>query len=246
MNKYTIITGYFAGQTDMMTAERAAKMPDFFHLWLENTRKYSEPTDIFVINNGSTIMPYRGTFGNSIGKWIDLSYNFGHVHTLDHNDNPNKRFCGWSLTFIMGCMLCYSNNTDMIFKEQDCLAFGDWTKRLYEDLGTKKMLVGKKEDANGQGLEQSLMLIKHDFLMPFCLNFMALNYNDAGAGFVRPEMKFRMLMEQLFSNEMGFMTIGYGRNPAINFDDKEFYVQQISVPTMEELFKRKLVGLCSK
>jgi hypothetical protein len=214
---YTIVTGYYG--KDAYTA-------DFFEIWWENTHRFSEPKDIFVINVNSDSCPEE-----KWGKWIDLSYNLGHVHDLDVNDYPNKKFCGWSMSFIMGAYLAYSNNTDFIYKEQDCLAFGDWVDELYSH--DKEIVVGQSIHADGQALEQSLFLVRHSAILDFVNAYTNFGGNDAGRGYIRPESKFAKVLNQSFSNRFAFTKMGYGRSKPKNFQEsidqgETFYIQKLT------------------
>lgn len=217
---YTIITGYFSEDRDQDKSH-------FFNIWWKNTNLFSKPEDIFVINSGSlhNCLPLKR------GKWIDLSFNLGHVHDLDVNDYPNKKFCGWSMSFIMGAYLAYSNNTDLIYKEQDCLAFGDWVDELYSH--DKEIVVGQSVHADGQALEQSLFLVRHSAILDFVNAYTNLGGNDAGRGYIRPESKFAKVLNQSFKNRFAFTKMGYGRSKPQNFKEslesgEAFYIQKLT------------------
>lgn len=214
---YTIITGYHGPDT------ARAK---FFDIWWKNTHKFSEPKDIFVINVNSDFCPEE-----KCGKWIDLSYNLGHVHDLDENEYPNKKFGGWSMSFIMGAYLAYSNNTDLIYKEQDCLAFGNWVSELYSH--EKEIVVGQSVHADGQALEQSLFLVRHSAILDFVNAYTNFVGDDAGKNFIRPESKFSEILNRSFSNRFTFTKMGYGRSKPQNLKEslesgEAFYIQKLT------------------
>lgn len=222
MRNYSIFTGYWSNDQ---------KRADFFNKWLKYNYNCIAPSnDLFVINSKSEILPEK-----KYGKWIDLSFNMGHVHDLDINTYTPKKFCGWSGAFMMGAMISYFNNTDYLFIEQDCLTFGDIVGQLYKECEDKKvlMLLGRQEDSDNQGVEQSLMLLKHELILPFIQVYISLDRNDAGPNYVRPERKFLFMKDKIFFKEIGFMSFGYGRGRPDNLKEEisngnPFYIQHIT------------------
>ena len=232
--KYSIVTGYWCGEGGFRGGDTTSKA-EFFELWLSNTLKYSEPSRIFVINPNSLVLPTD--LHENTCSWIHLDHNFGHVHDM-HGSDYRHKFCGWTQSFILGAMLAYANNTDLIYKEQDCLAFGPWVQRLYEDMekNGKKMLLGM-ESFPGMRIEQSLVIIKHDFINEFLKELFDIPFPDGGLGKVLPEAKFAAIMDK--RKEVGYMSFGVGRARPILFD-APFYVQQLS---KEEIDFLKNIGL---
>ena len=236
--KYSICTGYWSGKGYNGTDDDS-KAKFFENVWWPNTIKNSNPVDIFIINPDSNILPKK------YGKWLDLSFNLGHVHDLDENNYYNKRFGGWSMSFILGAMTCYANDCDYLFKEQDCLTFGPWVDKMYEDLNKTRalMLVGRSQDADGQGLEQSLMLIKHEFILEFVTSYLSFNQNDSGPSFVRPEQKFKYLWSSKYGKLISEMSFGYGRARPKTYDEEVFYVQKLTPAELNLLDRKKLINL---
>lgn len=236
--KYSIFTGFYSDETD----EKAKLFEDF---WYPNTIKYCNKEngllDIFVINSNGKVLPNKN---KEYCKWVDLPYNPGHVHWLDGDVNFPKKFGGWSLAFLTGALIAYSSNVDYCFKEQDCVAFNGWIQYFYQELENfnSSMLVGRAQDSDGQGLEQSLFIIKHDFILPFITEYLSFNHNDAGNGYIRPEAKFRTIINTKFKDKVTDMKIGYGRSRPNGLFNKDeiFYLQK---PRKEELFDLKNLGL---
>jgi len=237
--KYIITTGYWNGtnnNTENQNSEKIDFVKKFFNIWWENTLKYSKPQDILVINQNSTCLP-----DEKKGKWLDTLYNLGHVHALDSNNYPHKKFAGCSITFMIAALYCYNSNCDMIYKEQDCLAFGDWINKLYIDAEEKnaKMLIGRAEDSHGQTSAQSVLLIKHDFLLDFVKSYISLEHNDAGYNYVRPERKFTILKNIIHPESIQFMSMGYDRERPKDFNEETYYIQQVN---QDELNLLKKIG----
>jgi hypothetical protein len=238
-NKYIITTGYWNGPNGIdgtIDLQKIEFTKNFFDIWWENTFRYSSPEEVLVINQNSQFLPLEKK-----GKWIDTLFNLGHVHSLDVNDYPHKKFAGCSLTFMMAALYCYNSNCDMIYKEQDCLAFGDWANKLYSDSekNNAKMLIGREEDADGQTSAQSILLIKHDFLLDFVKSYISLDYNDAGYNYIRPERKFTIIKNIIHPNSIKFMSIGYDRARPKDYNEDIYYIQQVK---QEELDLLKKIG----
>lgn len=227
MRKYTIVKGYWAAEGEQYKA-------DFFDIWYHNTMKYCKPEAIYVLNVASKVIP-REKYDT---KWIDFTFNLGHAHHLDKNDYPHKKIGGWSMSFMMGCLLAYSNDSDLIFKEQDCLGFNNWVAQLYADAKSEDVsaVVGRQQDATGQILEQSCFLVKHELLLPFLVSYISVERNDGGPGFLRTEGKFRYVMDNFLPGKIGHTTMGYGRARPDKFDkDENFYMQKIQPHEVKQL-----------
>jgi len=233
--KYTIVTGYWAN-----TGESYKK--EFLDIWYDNTRKYSKPIQIFALNPNSKEIPNNTSYDID---WINFKYNLGHVHMLDAGWGVDPKIGGWSMSFMLGCLLAYSNESDLIFKEQDALCFNGWIDKLYSDAETQNVsgIVGRIQDANGQALEQSVFLIKREILLPFISAYSGLAQNDGGPGFLRPEGKFKYIMDHILKNNIGYTSMGYGRSrPSNGFDAKEdFYIQKVTPKEMAQLTSLGLV-----
>jgi len=217
MSDYIIVTGYWSD-----SQERA----DFFDLWWSNTLKYSKPEKIYVVNSASTVLPKEKK-----GDWINLSYNLGHVHDLDWNDNPNKKFGGWSMSFLHACMLAFSEKKDLLYKEQDAIACGNWVDELYSH--NKPIVMGRPESSINQAIEQSLFLVKNEVLLEFASLYIALAKCDSGPNFMRPELKFRVILQNYFQNRTEFTSMGYGRARPENLEKclisgEAFYIQKLT------------------
>lgn len=228
MSNYQILTGYWSGKG--CRGEDGDERAIFFNdYWYPNTVKYGKTTDIFVINSNSTIVPEK------LGAWLDLQFNFGH---LGDWDGKNK-FTGWAMTFILGAIVAYANNKDLIFKEQDCLAFGNWVEAMYEtmDKTGAEMVIGAPEDSNGQALEQSLFMIKRASILDFVMAYLDIPQNDRE---MINESKFKHILDNQFKRRSAYLPFGYGRRRPKKWQDETFYIQQV---TQEEIDKLKELNL---
>lgn len=236
---YIIVTGYYGDKDD----EYHQKL---YPIWLKNTifhtRKHP-PKNIYVINSGG----YMPEEQRGVAKWIDLDYNIGHVvDTMAGGVNAFKHgLCGWTMSTLMGALTAYSCNCDLIYKEQDCLAFGDWVPLLYSVLNNDiVMTTGRLSDDLPFRIEQSLFGMKRDFLIEFVRTYLAQKAPDWE---VVPEHKWAAMVDKEFKGRFEYLPFGYGRNRPINYDDKIFYMQHdphhrlISDEEFRELKIRELI-----
>lgn len=200
-------TGYFKADQ---------KCEDFFeHHWLPNTLRFSNPDKVFVVNSAS---PEIQGLPNVV-EWLNLTRNPEHGSNL----KENVQFGGWSLGFIHGALYAYSCNCDYIYKEQDCLAFGNWVERMYSCCENKKMVTGELWNHNKRNyiMELCLVLIKYDFILPFLAELLS---NKGTANKVRPEKKFLDIRDN-HPEEIGTLDFGYGGNRPFKISDC-FYIQK--------------------
>jgi len=232
---YLISSGYWSGKG--FRGQDGSDRADFFKIWLDNTFAYASPQKIIVVDSNSEILPPDPEDLSKV-EWIKLNHNFGHVFDMVGSGYQNK-FGGWSVGFLVGAMMAYANNCDFIYKEQDCLCFGSWVESLYNDLEKfgKRMLIGRQSHP-AVLIEQSLVIIKHDFILDFIQKLISINKPDGGEGRYVPEFKFYDLLCQ--NSEIGLMSMGYGRQKSFNFDEA-FYTQQPSVENLKLLVGKGLI-----
>lgn len=191
------------------------KCEDFFtNHWLPNTLKYPNLEKIIVINSASP--PIESP---DIVEWLNLTKNPIHGTKL----KESVQFAGWSLGFIHSALYAYSCHCDYIYKEQDCLAFGNWVERMYKCCEGKQMVTGElwSHPKRDYVIELSLMLIKYEFIMPFLTQLFAV----PGTGDkVRPEKKFLTVRDNN-PDLIGTIDFGYGGNRPFKYDDC-FYIQK--------------------
>lgn len=225
---YIIGTGYWSGHG--FRGNDGRERADFFNIWAINTFQFATPKKLYIIDSNSSQLPLAI---EGIGTWIRLDHNFGHIFDM-YGDNYLYRFGGWSIGFILGAFLAYSNKCDFIYKEQDCLAFGPWVESLYEDLNKNnlKMLMGKPSYP-GFKIEQSLIIIKHEFILEFIKELLNIPENDGGEHHICPENKFYNIMLK-HPKEIGYMSMGVGRARPLPMMFP-FYAQQITETEIGEL-----------
>ena len=169
---------------------------------------------------------------------LQLQGNPGHIGSLLNGSKPHD-LCGWSSAVLALAMIAYCNETDFIYKEQDCLAFGPWIDQMYKDLGTKGMVFGRKMvNAPYMPCAQSLFLIRHHFIPEFVRRYLELGPERTEGNL--PEHKFARL-EELWPQHYARLSFGYDRERPINFDDPVWYAQKFTAAELEELRRRNLI-----
>ena len=217
---YVIVTGYWAEEHDVGRQE-------FFNTWWDNTHKHASPEQVFVVScNG--YYP-----GEKKGNWIEATANLGHVHHLIHGQRSQK-LCGWTVSTLIGALLAYNCDADLIYKEQDCLCFGNWVEELYRAANetTSGMLFGQNAYMM---VEQSLVFVKHSALLDYVKAILEMPETDAE---VLPEAKYYRLHQSGLATHLPFPG---GRDRPLDFETLPFYIQQTTAQEMEELRIKGLV-----
>jgi len=218
-HRYTIGTGFVSGKDEGFS----------FQIWMANSLKFSKPEKVIVLAVGGR--PNFNILGDDpMIAWVEG--NLGHIGDLLDKRKPHK-FCGWSMGMMTLALLAYQNETDFIYKEQDCLAFGPWVERLYAECGDKKVCFGK----NGlMTCAQSLFLVKHDFIPEFVRSYLGTGPDAA----TMPETKFSNMAKV---NQPNWTQFGFGvdRDRPIPWDDEVWYAQHFTQKELAELTRRNLI-----
>jgi len=212
---YNIYTGFHAEDNTIKEKQ------EFFDIWLKNTLKYTSPKKIIIISTG-----FIPKFNSDKVSVINLEYNLGHIgQQLD--GIKNHYYCGWSGHILLSAIHAYNSNVDFFYKEQDCLAFGDWINRIY-GYGCD-FSFGYCNNAP-YNTEQSLFFIRNAFLLTFMKEYMSIQSNDIRT---LPEYKFKII-EDKHRNLTQRLDFGYGRDNIISFN-LPFYAQHIDKLTLKEI-----------
>jgi hypothetical protein len=178
---YIIGTGFYHARTQ---AEWAYW---FWSLWLENVMKHTPLWKVFVVANGDCEPPWTDHHGMDV---LHLPGNLGHVGQLLSGEKPHH-ICGWSGTIVTLAMIAYCNESDFIYQEQDCLAFGPFIEKMYEEIGDAGMIFGS---CKLMPAAQSLFLIKHEFIPKFIRRYMSGEAENTDAWL--PEKKFARMASE--------------------------------------------------
>lgn len=216
MNNYIIGSGYF---------EHSARMRWFYRIWAQNTLDHSSAERVYVICCGRKPPVARGI------TVIPATGNLGHIGAIFRKENnPNNHaYCGWSSHMLTLAMIAYSNCTDFIYKEQDCLAFGNWVHQMYCDARGRMMVYGQ---CQLMGVAQSLFLVKHAFIPDFVRFY--LNLSDDRNRHMLPEHKF-LAIHHAFRREVGRLSFGFDRDRPMDFEAPAFYAQKLTRTELQEM-----------
>lgn len=232
---YTLFTGHYLPN---------APIDDFHAIWVEAIDRYVDPAPnrVVVLSVGDSwtrahedriIAPMR--FLHDV---VDMTGNLGHVHDLLDRKKPYA-FCGWSMAFLTGCMIAYMNETDALFLEQDCLAFGPWVERAYRDMGSGDMVFGgPMKSAPYMPTAQALVLVRHEFIPQMVAAYLKMG-TDANPVNL-PEHKFQKLQRH-FGTRIRHLSFGVDRERPIPYDAEVFYVQKLAPDELAELKRRGLI-----
>lgn len=218
---YILYTGYVSNILQHKYADLNAK--EFFDVWYENTRRYVE-NNIPIIILGPNC-PEISDLKNV--KILDTYDNLGHVSDYQEN-RRHGRWCGWTSAIVYGMIHAYIHNVDFVYKEQDCLAFGNYIRQMYNECDDCGIIYGKCEIMNAA---QSLFLVKRDAI-PDIISSLAKDDDKD----VLPEYKFLRL--PIKQKRLSF---GYDRDRPFNPDDEIFYIQQVSKEDMSILKNKNLI-----
>jgi hypothetical protein len=211
------------------------KDPAFAALWWENVDRFAipKPDRIVIMCVGDNPLPY---VREGLSE-IDLKGNLGHIHAL--LTGKDRTLCGWSASVLALAMIAYCNESDLIYKESDCLAFGGWVGQMYEDMGDGDMVFGGKQASPPyMPCSQSLFLVRHKFIPDFIMEYLKLGderrLNADGKADNLPEDKFSKLRET-FPEKIRTLTFGVDRERPLPLGHYVWYGQQFTPEEMESM-----------
>lgn len=208
--------------------EKSPADQEFARLWYRNQRDHTPyQTRIAVISTGAH---YPVDFGE-----INVFYarNLGHIG--DDGPWPLK---GWSASILALCLLAYNYGEDLVYREQDVLAFGPWMKQAYIDMGDADMVFGHQQTTGPyMPCSQSIFVIRHRFLLEFVKRYIALG-NDSLE--FCPEHRFVALKQQ---DPARFRTLSFGvdRERPLPFTAPIWYAQQLTADEIKSIKDHGLI-----
>jgi hypothetical protein len=219
--RYIVVSGYW---------QQPGLGQDWFHkLWYRNLLKYAAPDRVFILSSGNFFVP------NAQGEWILLAGNLGSPDEVLHREKDF--FCpACPAVWMAGAWLAYLNETDVIFLEQDCLAFGPWVEELYKQIGDAAVICGKNQM---HGAATSLFLVKHHFIPRFVRHYLALAEENVLSRMA--EAKMLRLCGQ-WPEQYVQHNFGCDKDRPLPFSDPVWYAQKF---TSEELTALEVAGLIS-
>jgi hypothetical protein len=197
---------------------------------MENTLKHSRPSRIVVLADSCSRFFEDDRHGLI---HIELAGDLGHFMNIVNKEKPHH-FNGWMGSVLALAMISYCNETDFIYKEADCLAFGDWIPAIYEGLGDGGIAFG---NCSFMPCEQSLFIVRHSYIPEFCRLILGQPRQDTHENL--GEHIFRRLEEQnpTMWRRFGF---GVGRDRPMP-DGGTFYAQKITDDELKQLKSKGLI-----
>lgn len=226
--KFLLGSSYFTGGNP----DRIA----FSRHWAENMEHMDiRPSRTVIICEGGSfdiMTPYHCDL-------IHLEGDLGHIGA-HLNGSKKHDFTGWSASMCALAMLAYIDEADFLYKESDCLAFGPWVSRMYQDLGDGMIVFGAAHKGPPwQPCSQSLFLVRHAFIPLFVSLYLALG-PDGKQGNMG-EHKFVNIASRMKGQDRR-LSFGVDRERPIPWNDDVFYFQQPAAADLEEARRRKLIS----
>jgi hypothetical protein len=218
-NPILIGTGFYANES---TFDEKA---DFLFQWINNTE--NADFNIFIVDNCECSFRYSQDVVRT--RYCRIKRNLGHASTPFHQVAKTP-LLGWSISWIIPALIAYSEGCDFVYKEQDCLAFGDWLPIVCQGRAT----FGQNSI---MPCEQSLFYLRHDFILTFIRDFMCVPGHDAQ---ISTEDKFRKVMMN-HGGDVKFHDLPGGRNRPVPDMTKPFYLQKITPEEMQALKTQGLI-----
>ena len=228
--KYSLCTGFY-------------RDPAFAAQWQATVERYAKPSpeNIFILSVGNGIFP--------IYIWPHASQlvcrnNLGHVGAL--LNGKDRDFCGWSAAIMALAMASYANETDMIFLESDCLAFGPWVEQMYKDMGDGDFVFGHKQESEPwMECSQSLFLVRHKFIPTFVSEYLSLGderrTDNDGHHDNLPERKFVKLENKFGDKKIKRLTFGVDRCRPLPLESPVWYAQRFTNEELKMLKEKDLL-----
>lgn len=228
MPRYLVGSSYFD--------KRQADRPEFLRIWIENTKKcFANPTRVVLVAEAGSNIPFRLPDGYDS---VNLTGDLGHVTMLESGEKKHVHG-GWTAHMLALAMLAYCDEADFIYKESDCLAFGDILNQMYADLGEDGDIVYGHAHPGPPGMpsSQSLFLVRHRFLPELVKSYIAYGPDAKNYG----EQKFCRLRDDFGGRRIKMLSFGVDRVKPINYDRMPMYCQQVYPEEIAELKRRNLL-----
>lgn len=182
--------GILIGSGFYSTPETHLEKLRFLSLWIENTLPFCP----VIVDNSKSRLKRWVSFES-----VRIQNNAGHC-SLPINQTVGPML-GWSISWIIPAFIAYSEGCDFVYKEQDCLCFGDWLPHIK----THRMAFGRCQQMR---IETCLFYIRHDFIIEAIHRFMGFKAHDA---IESVESKFERMMANDPEN-IGFHDLPGGRD----------------------------------
>lgn len=215
----------------------------FLNIWANNFEKNPIPegcTRIVILGVGGGFRPVV-SLGHRV-EWVGLDGNCGHVGALLSGEKKHG-LCGWTAGVLALAMMAYCDESDFIYREQDCLCFGPWVEKLYEDMGDGFMAFGgPMKSPPYMECAQSLFIVRNSFIPQFVMTMIEMGDERKQDRFHKednlPERKFHRIRER-WPDLIKPLSFGVDRERPMPIDNVVWYAQQF---TTEEIHALERIG----
>jgi hypothetical protein len=222
---YTVGSGYHPG-----IDPRGINREEFFHLWHANVTANSKPEQIIVIGDSGAVIPKLPGITP-----VELRGDLGHIGDA-LNGTKNYEFVGWSTSVMALALLCYANETDFVFVEQDVLMFGGCIEKMYEEIGEASVIFGK---SGLMSCAQSLFLVRHAYLPMFVHQYLSLG-TDTRVGHLGED--HFTAASKCWPEDWRQFNFGVDRDrPDGWIDQRPLYVQQLTAGEMAAMKEKGMI-----
>ena len=224
---YTLISGY----CDHPLHDGIPSLEFYEQYWKPNVLSHTAAPNVYVVSTEK--VPLSGSF-----NWVNLEYNLGHNAVSSVGKLITTGIAAGSAQLLTGAMIAYQRRQDMIYQEQDCLLFGDCIGQLYREVGDKGGVMGRvnRGGAADSLSANSLLLIKHEFLLDFIKFYLTFARNEKQAG-MEPERTMEKIRDM---GHLAVMSFGYDRTRVEPFDIRTpCYYQQLKRAELKVLYESR-------
>jgi hypothetical protein len=209
---------------------------EFSIIWRDRIAQLKpRPTRTVIICQAGSQYPFPPPFSDVINLTGDL----GACGQLLNGTKTNE-FSGWSAAMLALALIAYNDESDLLYIEEDCLAFGPFIERMYQDMGDGSLVFGPKhQSAPWQVCSQSLFLVRFEFIPKFVAAYISMGKDGDKDNL--GEMKFVRMEEQFGKDVVKRLSFGFDRERPIRYEDEVFYAQQITPDELAELKRRQLI-----
>ena len=261
--RYVISSGWWCSGDNGDTREKLLgddllREKEFFRTWLDSIQRFSNPVKILVVDSDSPVKPELPASDRQL-EFVSLDENGGHA------TNHSGKYSGYTRAIFAGMGYALACNVDYwVYVEQDALLYGEGIIEKAITEMKDEFLFGSGE-GTPQVLQQSLIVMKTDFIPRFISNYTQIPYSDKE---ISPELKFavscfpyfrfipkpllvkkrrpvyRKLFFKLISRvlktfiDKRSFSFGYGRSRPIDFSDDFFYFQHGVAEELAEYSRR--------
>lgn len=220
MNTPLIVSGFYSDERSY------ARKREFLDIWLANT-----PGEIVIVDN--SVRPLVLTEPRV--RIIRINNNIGFYQQFKGCYRPY--LLGHTVSWMSGVLVAYSENRDMIYKEQDCLWFGEALNNLVQRAAELDLIAqfGYAKSSPSR-VESCLFWIRCDFLIEFMTKYCEISEGD---GLVTCEEKFNRISR--YDPRITAIIFGVGRDRPLPKGEKTWFAQKFSVGELKELKETGLI-----